>query len=130
MYREVAQHGRGIFPGERAWWQTEGEFAGQIAGLPQSWKILDKTAVMESHGKVLECENFPKSHGKVMELLVLMAVAAFYSLILLVLRPGFIALLTCVADLATSSSCSHLQFLQADQGPAMPDLYCGLLCCW
>ena len=69
--------------------------------VPESWKILEKIAVMESHGKVLEYENFPKSHGKVMELLVLMAVAAFYSLILLVLCPGFITLLTCVADLAT-----------------------------
>ena len=47
------------------------------AGFPRSWKILEKIAVMESHGKVLEYENFPKSLGKVMELLVVMAMAAF-----------------------------------------------------
>ena len=54
------------------------------AGFPWSWKILEKIAVMESHGKVLEYENFQKKswkvagcHGKVMELLVLMAMAAF-----------------------------------------------------
>ena len=41
-------------------------------GSPLSWKILEKIAVIESHGKVLEYENFPKNHGKVMELLVLM----------------------------------------------------------
>ena len=40
-------------------------------------EILERIAVMKSHGKVLEYENFPKSHGKVMELIVLMAVAAF-----------------------------------------------------
>ena len=49
----------------------------RIPGFPRSWKILEKIAVMESHGKVLEYENFPKSHGKVMELLLLMAMAAF-----------------------------------------------------
>ena len=48
-----------------------------LTGFPWSWKILEKIAVMESHGKVLEYEYFPKSHGKVMELLVLMAMAAF-----------------------------------------------------
>ena len=41
-------------------------------GFPRSWKILEKIAVMESHGKVLEYENFPKRHGEVMELLLLM----------------------------------------------------------
>ena len=46
-------------------------------GHGKSWKILEKIAVMESHGKVLEYENFPKIHGKVMELVVLMAIAAF-----------------------------------------------------
>ena len=34
-----------------------------ISGFPRSWKILEKIAVVESHGKVLEYENFPKSHG-------------------------------------------------------------------
>ena len=50
------------------------------AGFPRSWKMLEKIAVMESHGKVLEYENFPKSHGEVMELVVLMAVWQLSSL--------------------------------------------------
>ena len=52
--------------------------------VPTVMEILEKIAVMESHGKVLDYEKFPKKswkvagcHEKVMELLVLMAVAAF-----------------------------------------------------
>ena len=32
--------------------------------VPTVMEILEKIAVMESHGKVLEYENFPKNHGK------------------------------------------------------------------
>ena len=44
--------------------QTDACSKAHYTGFPRSWKILEKIAVMESHGKVLECENFPKSHGK------------------------------------------------------------------
>ena len=36
-----------------------------FSGFPQSWKVLENTAVMESHGKVLEYEKFPKKSWKV-----------------------------------------------------------------
>ena len=33
-------------------------------GFPQSWKVMEKFVVMESHGKVMENKKNIKSHGK------------------------------------------------------------------
>ena len=45
-----------------------------FSGFPQSWKILEKKVVMESHGKVMENSKNSEFHGnlfarkKVMEI--------------------------------------------------------------
>ena len=40
-------------------------FFGMNSGFPQSWKVMEKFVVMESHGKVTENNKYVKSHGKV-----------------------------------------------------------------
>ena len=39
-----------------------------ITGFPQSWKVMEKFVVMESHEKVMENDKNMKSHGKVRNL--------------------------------------------------------------
>ena len=37
----------------------------QFSGFPQSWKVVEKFMVMESHRKVMENNKYVISHGKV-----------------------------------------------------------------